>query len=170
VKFVVTTGEASETVEVTGQGGRYRVTIGGQVWEVDARRTRDGAYSLLIDGVSCRADVGEEAGARVVEVGGERHVLQVEEAIRHRVRTRGAAVADGGQTVAAPMPGKVTQVAVSPGDRVKAGDTLVVIEAMKMENELKAAGPGTVAEIRVATGQPVNAGDVLVVIARAAAP
>jgi biotin carboxyl carrier protein len=59
----------------------------------------------------------------------------------------------------------VTHVAVSPGDRVQAGDTLVVIEAMKMENEFKAAGAGTVAEVRVAPGQVVNAGDVLLVMA-----
>ena len=166
MRFVVTVGETSETVEVNGQDGCYRVTIGGQVWEVDARRTGAGAYSLLVDGVSYLADVGEQAGARVVEVRGERHLLQVEEETRHRVRTRAAApLASSGQTLVAPMPGKVTHVAVTPGDRVKPGDTLLVIEAMKMENEFKAAAPGTVAEVRVAPGQAVNAGDVLVVIA-----
>ena len=165
VRFVVTAAGTSEAVEVTGEGGRYGVTIGGQLWEVDARHTAPGAYSLLVDGVSYLADVSERAGARVVEVGGERHVLEVEEEIRYRVRTRGAVPAEGGQTLAAPLPGRVTQVAVRPGDGVKPGDTLLVIEAMKMENEFKAATAGTVAEVRVSVGQSVNAGDVLVVIA-----
>ena len=150
---------------MSGENGRYRLTLGGQVWEVDARRTGEGAYSLLVDGVSYVADVGERAGARIVEVGGERHVLQVEDETRHRVRTRGAALAEGGQTLAAPLPGRVTHVAVRAGDSVKPGDTLLVIEAMKMENEFTAAAAGTVAEGRVAPGQTVNAGDVLVVIA-----
>ncbi len=55
-------------------------------------------------------------------------------------------------------------VAVQPGDRVQAGDTLVVIEAMKMENELKAVAAGTIAEVRVTAGQAVNPGDVMVVV------
>jgi len=166
MKFVVTAAGTSETVEVSGTDGRYRLTIGGQLWEVDARRTGGGAYSLLVDGLSYVADVAEQAGARVVEVGGERHVIQVEEDIRYRIRARGVATpAASGQTLSAPLPGKVTHVAVRAGDRVTPGDTLLVIEAMKMENEFKAAAPGTVVEVRVAPGQAVNAGDVLVVIA-----
>jgi biotin carboxyl carrier protein len=66
--------------------------------------------------------------------------------------------------VGAPLPGKITHVAVRPGDTVAAGDTLLVIEAMKMENELRAGAPGTVAEVRVRAGQTVNAGDVLLII------
>jgi biotin carboxyl carrier protein len=62
------------------------------------------------------------------------------------------------------MPGKITHVAVRVGDRVARADTLIVIEAMKMENELKAMAPGTVREIRAEVGQAVNAGDVLVVV------
>jgi biotin carboxyl carrier protein len=62
------------------------------------------------------------------------------------------------------MPGKVVKLLVKPGDAVKAGDGVIVVEAMKMENELKAPAPGTVKEIRVAEGKAVAAGEVLVVI------
>jgi len=62
------------------------------------------------------------------------------------------------------MPGRITMVRVSTGDRVAPGDTLVVVEAMKMENELKASVAGVVGEVRVQAGQPVNAGDVLLVV------
>ncbi len=165
MKFVATLGEAVETVEVTGERGRYRVTLGGEVWEVDARLTAQGIYSLLIAGVSHVADVTDRDGACVVDVGDETYVIRVEEQTRYVIRTRGGAA--GGrahQTLVAPLPGKITHVAVRPGDTVAAGDTLLVIEAMKMENELRAGAPGTVAEVRVRAGQTVNAGDVLLVI------
>ncbi len=70
----------------------------------------------------------------------------------------------GGTTVSAPMPGKVLKVAVSVGAAVNAGDLLVVLEAMKMENEIQAPSAGTVKEIKVSDGSPVNTGDVLVVL------
>jgi biotin carboxyl carrier protein len=167
MKFVATVEGRAEVVEVTGADGRYRIRIGEQVWEVDARRTPGGLYSLLIDGASYVAHVDErEAGAHV-QVLGETYAVQVEEHERHLIRTRAGAAAGGvgGQTLAAPMPGRVSHVAVRPGDRVEAGDALVVIEAMKMENELRAGTAGTVAEVRVAPGQTVNPGDILVVIA-----
>jgi glutaconyl-CoA/methylmalonyl-CoA decarboxylase subunit gamma len=100
-----------------------------------------------------------------VDVGGESYAITVEEQTRHVIRTRGGAAGGGGSlTLKAPLPGKISRVAVKPGDAVKAGDTLLVIEAMKMENEFRAAAAGTVAEVRVQTGEAVNAGDVLIVM------
>jgi len=165
VRFVVSVGDTSETVDVTGQAGRYRLTIGSEVWEVDGRLTAQGIYSLLVGGVSYVADVRDEEGACVVDVGDERYVIRVEEETRFIIRTRGGAGGGhGAQTLVAPLPGRIVQVAVKPGDRVQKGDTLLVIEAMKMENEFKAGAAGTVAEVRVEAGQAVNGGDVLVVI------
>ena len=69
-----------------------------------------------------------------------------------------------GQILVAPMPGKVVRVAVQAGQEVKAGDELVVVEAMKMENEFRAMAAGTVKQVRVEAGQAVNAGDILVVV------
>jgi biotin carboxyl carrier protein len=135
------------------------------VWEVDARLTAQGIYSLLIDGVSHVADVTDQEGVCVVDVGDETWVVQVEEETRHIIRTRGgAATGHTGQTLVAPLPGRITHVAVTPGAAVRKGDPLLVIEAMKMENEFRAGMAGTVAEVRVAPGQAVNAGDVLLVI------
>jgi glutaconyl-CoA/methylmalonyl-CoA decarboxylase subunit gamma len=75
-----------------------------------------------------------------------------------------APASGGGETVTAPMPGKVLKVAVSVGAAVNAGDLLLVLEAMKMENEIQAPSAGTVKEIKVSDGSPVNTGDVLVVL------
>jgi biotin carboxyl carrier protein len=165
VKYVATFDGTSHVVEVTGGDGRYRLTLGDDAWEVDARLTAQGIYSLLIGGVSYVADVVDHEGTCMVDVMGEAYEVLVEEQTRWIIRTRGGAAEGGsGQTVRAPLPGKITHVAVRAGDRVQAGDTLVVIEAMKMENEFKAATAGTVTEVRVQPGQAVNPGDLLVVV------
>jgi biotin carboxyl carrier protein len=169
VKYVATLAGQAHVVELSGGDGRYRVTIGEDVWEVDARLTAQGIYSMLIGGVSHVADVEDREGTCHVNVGGEAYEVLVEEQTRWIIRTRGGtAAAAHGQILTAPLPGKITHVPVRPGDTVRAGDTLVVIEAMKMENEFKAAGAGTVVEVRVAAGQAVNPGDVLVVLQAAA--
>ena len=166
MKYVATVNDESREVDVTAAEGGYRVSLGDEAWDVDARRTAPGVYSLLIDGVSYAAAVFERDGATVVEVRGESYAITVEDQTRHIIRTRGgAAGAARSRTLTAPLPGKISRVAVRPGETVQAGDTLLVIEAMKMENEVKATGAGTVAEVRVAPGQAVNAGDVLIVMA-----
>ena len=165
MKYVVTLGDEARAVEVSGGDGRYRVVVGDTEWDVDARATAAGIYSLLIGGVSYVADVLDRDGMCVVEVRGERYEITVEEQTRHIIRTRGGAGAGAGsRTLTAPLPGKISRVAVRPGDAVQAGDILLVIEAMKMENEFRAGTAGTVAEVRVAAGEAVNAGDVLIVL------
>ena len=165
MRFVATVDGAAQPVEVTGGAGRYRLTIGGEVWDVDARLTAQGITSLLIGGVSYVADVAGRGGACVVEVEGETYVIDVEEETRYIIRTRGGAGGGhGGQVLRSPMPGRITQVVVQPGDRVNPGDTLLVIEAMKMQNEFKAGAAGVVAEVRVQVGQAVNAGEVLMIL------
>jgi biotin carboxyl carrier protein len=166
VKYVATRNGVPTPVEVVGDAdGRYRFTVGDEVWEVDARLAADGIVSLLVGGVSHVATVVDHEGTCLVNVGGEAHEILVEEQTRWIIRTHGGTAGAGhGQTLTAPLPGKITHVAVRPGDAVAPGDTLVVIEAMKMENEFKAAAPGTVVEVRVQAGQAVNPGDVLVVL------
>lgn len=157
---------AGETilVEVTGEGGRYRVAIGDAQTDVDARPVAEGMWSILIDGRSHVVDVSEEDGISLVEVDGESYAVRVEEETRYIIRTRGGKAGASGQVLKAPMPGKVVLVEVAVGQVVAAGDGLIVLEAMKMENEFRASAPGTVVEIRVEAGQTVNPGDVLVVI------
>jgi biotin carboxyl carrier protein len=165
MKLIATVGSRAVEVAVTVDSGRYRVALGDQMWDVDARLTAPGIASLIIDGVSHVADIEDRAGDCVVDIGGETYSVQVEEHTRYIIRTRGGAAGGAGsQTVKAPLPGKITHVSVQAGDAVTAGQSLLVIEAMKMENELKASGAGTVREVRVTAGQAVNAGDVLVVI------
>jgi 3-methylcrotonyl-CoA carboxylase alpha subunit len=110
-------------------------------------------------------DLGDGRGETHVVVDGEVFHVQIEDEAR---RGRGHSV-DGnrgaGQRLVAPMPGKVVAVLVEVGQPVQPGTALVVLEAMKMENEFRATAGGVVTEVLVTPGQTVNAGDPLVVIA-----
>lgn len=152
---------------VKGTGSPAPVQLNGQTYEVDCSPIGGSLFSLLVKGRSYEVDVVEEAeGALEIWVEGELHRIEYQE--EGRRPRRGASVTGQGmrgrQTIAAPMPGKVVAVLVSPEQEVSAGQGVVVIEAMKMENELKASSPGVVKEIKVAEGAGVAGGEVLVVI------
>lgn len=165
MRFWVQLDDETVPVEVREVEGRYRLRLGDDEVEVDARLGPTGIFSLLLEGRSYLADVRQEAeGAFVVEVEGEGYRVRVEEEARRALLARERGVGRGAQRLTAPMPGKVVAVPVAVGDTVQPGDPLVVLEAMKMENEFKAAVAGTVREVPVRPGQAVNAGDLLVVI------
>ena len=164
MKFEAQAGGETTPIEVTGEAGRYTILLEGETVTVDARQRIEGIWSILLNDASYVADVTEQDGIYVVDVDGERYPIRVEEESRYIIRTRGARGGERGQVLKAPMPGKVTLIEVAVGQSVTPGDGLIVLEAMKMENEFKAQVAGTVKEIRVAAGQAVNPGDVLVVI------
>ena len=143
------------------------VQLDETTYEVDFTPIGGGLFSLLIKGRSYEVDVVEEGeGVLAIWVDGEPHHIEFEEEGRRRRRgAKGPGRGEGGrQTIVAPMPGKVVKVLVSPEQEVSAGQGVIVIEAMKMENELKASGPGVVKEIRVQEGAGVGGGEILVVI------
>ena len=120
----------------------------------------EGRWSVLIEG---RSYAVARLGAGEVSVNGR--VFQVEVIDPRSLRgRRTAAEGSGPQTVAALMPGRVIRVLVEAGQKVEAGQGLVVVEAMKMQNEMKAPRAGRVVEVRAAAGATVAAGDILVVI------
>ncbi len=164
MKFEAELGGEIIPIEVTGKDGRYRVAIGDEVSDVDARQAAEGIWSLLICGVSHVVDVSDRDGVSVVELDGESYHIRVEEETRYIIRTRGGKAGAGGQVLKAPMPGKVVHIEVEVGQTVNPGDGLIVLEAMKMENEFRAVVAGSVREIHVQVGQAVNPGDTLLVI------
>ena len=164
MKFETELDGTLRPVEVHGEAGRYRVLLDGETIEVDARRVGEGLWSLVLGAESIVAEITDEDGVSVVHVDGETYRIRVEEETRYLIRTRGGAAGGGGQVLKAPMPGRVVLIEVAVGQRVQKGDGLVILEAMKMENEFRAVGEGTVKEIRVEVGQAVNPGDVLIVI------
>jgi biotin carboxyl carrier protein len=151
-----------------GQAGHYRVVVDGTAHEVDATRIGQFGLSLILDHES-----GASRELQVAPAGGPGEFLVtldgriVAAAIDRRRTARGgdgAADAHGEQAVVAPMPGRVVRVLVAPGDEVAAKQGVVVVEAMKMENELRSPKAGRVKDVAVTPGTSVEAGRVLVVI------
>jgi biotin carboxyl carrier protein len=158
VKTNILAGGRAHGVEVRRAGKKFLVTVNGHQHEVDVSEI-NGALSLLIGDRSYEVTVGPG----VVHVGG----VPVEVGIARPTGRRGdSATHDhtGPQKVAAPMPGKIVKVLVKAGDRVEPRQGLVVVEAMKMENELRSRAAGTVTEVRAIEGSSVEAGAILIVV------
>ena len=148
--------------------GRYTILLDGQSHELDVVRTGVHGLSLLRRDGDLSHDVQVtptgNRGEMLVTLGGR--VAQVSVNAR-QTRRAGADAASGGhgdQAVAAPMPGRVVRVLVNAGDEVAAKQGVIVVEAMKMENELRSPRAGRVKEISVTPGTSVEAGRVLLVI------
>jgi biotin carboxyl carrier protein len=152
-------------VEVTPRDGVFLVSIDGREREVDVREV-GGVLSVLVGAGSSRP-----ARSYDVSIAGNTiHVdgvpVEVSIAPRRRPGSRAGTEHDaaGPQQVVAPMPGKIVKLLVKAGDRVEPRQGLVVVEAMKMENELRAKAAGTVKEVRAIEGTTVEAGAILVVL------
>jgi biotin carboxyl carrier protein len=151
-------------VELTQAGERPVWTIDGQRLDADATAVSPGIYSVLLNGKSFEVRI-ESLGAELRAVTGSRELKVVIQDEREWRRNRGGSVeAQGRQQVLAPMPGKIVRVLVTAGDAVRAGQGLLVVEAMKMQNEIRAPKSGTIDRVRVVEGQTVNAGEVVVII------
>ncbi len=122
-----------------------------------------GVYSVLMDGHSYEARVEPADSGVVVFIDGYRFEIEVRDPRRWRRQTRGREIA-GRLNVVAPMPGKIVRVLVSAGDTVAAGQGLLVVEAMKMQNEVKAPKAGRVVSIAAREGATAAAGETLAVI------
>ncbi|HYV49174.1 MAG TPA: biotin/lipoyl-containing protein [Myxococcaceae bacterium] len=161
------TGDAEPTsVDIeTLSEGRYAVTLRGQRHEVDALPLPQGAVGMLIDGESFSVEFEDHGDEVAVLVRNQVTVIDVADDRRLRLRAGAAQFkAEGPQVVCAPMPGKLVKVLVKVGDEVKEGQGLVVVEAMKMENELKSPKAGKVAELPVKEGSLVENNARLVVV------
>ena len=155
-------------IEALG-GGRYAVTLPGKdgdtPHEVDAYTLDHGAISLLVDGHSYNVEIEERGDEVAVSLRGELHRVDVanERQLKLRVGAVSASL-EGKQLIQAPMPGKVVKVLVKVGDVVTEGQGLVVVEAMKMENELKSPKAGTVTGLFVQEGATVELNAKLVTV------
>jgi len=157
---------APRTVEIEEKEGALRIRLDGEAHEVDAVTLQDDSVSLLLDGRSYTLEF-EQRGERLgVLLRGSVFEVELLDERRLRMRSASGGLSDTGpQVVVAPMPGKIVRVLVKPGDEVQEGQGLLVVEAMKMENELRAARPGRVLEVSVAEGTAVEAGARLCVVA-----
>ena len=166
---IVINGRTRSVSIERGGAGRFRVTVDGAHHQVDAVRVGVHGLSLLLDGgdqVSREVQVtpATARGDLLVTFAGRSVGATVNGRRTGRAGVEGGAAGHGEQPVVAPMPGRVLRVLVAPGDEVAARQGVVVVEAMKMENELRSPKAGRVKEVNVAAGTLVEAGRVLLVV------
>jgi biotin carboxyl carrier protein len=158
-------GQLRRVELIRGEGNQYRASIDGEPEiQIEAHMLRPGVLSLHIDGKSYRCILAESAEGPAVHIGGRRHLYRVDDPRSLKSRRRRHSGAEGPKPVTAPMPGRVVRLLAGVGDAVEAHQGIVVIEAMKMQNELKSPKAGKVVQIRVEPGATVAAGDVLAVV------
>jgi biotin carboxyl carrier protein len=177
MQYEVEVGGRRLQVVVTRAGDGFAVSVDGRTTQVDAARIDAHTLSILVaDGLKadpCNAVSSKEVSLAANVATGQLdvHVGATPVAVTLNGRRRwgrkddsGGGAGSGPQRLIAPMPGKVVRVLVKQGDTVTARQPVVVVEAMKMENELRASRDGTVAEIQVSEGMSVEAGALLLVI------
>jgi biotin carboxyl carrier protein len=164
MKLTLDTGGGEQSIEILGAAPGYRFRLGdAPERSANVEMPEPAVYSVLLDGRVYDARVEETPAGLVVVIDGYRFEIAVRDP-RRWSRKDAAGGAGGRQTVAAPMPGKVVRVLVAPGDMVEAGQGLMVVEAMKMQNEMKAARAGRMLSVTVKEGATVAAGEVLAII------
>ena len=164
--FVATLGERNYTVEIEEIGKSvYRVSVDGNEFTVDGKKTGLTNFSLIVDNRSFEIEVDNKADEYRVLVDGRNYRVNLMD--ERRVRTSGGiagGAVQGRQMVSVPMPGKVIAILVAEGDTVEKGQGLVIVEAMKMENEVRSPIAGEVKEIKVKQGDTVEGGAALLIV------
>ena len=168
MKLGIELGGKMRTVEIgfdaPRANGHMSCTIDGRALEADAVEVAPGIYSILIGGACFEARVEPDAMSLRVTITGREYAAQIRDPRQWR-RNRGAAIeAEGSQRVLAPMPGKVVRVLVKAGEAVEIGKGILVVEAMKMQNEVRSPKSGKIDRGLVSEGQAVSAGEVLAIV------
>ena len=155
-------GKSKCVVELQREGDGYRILLDGKLIDADAVQVAPNTISILLHGQSFEVHVSPTPDGKLkLQTGPHEFAAQVLDPRAWRGRKHGVLEVEGRQQIFAPMPGKVIRILVQAGDAVEAGQGLAVIEAMKMQNELRSPKSGKVERILVKEGQNVSAGETL---------
>ena len=164
MKYITTIDEQPHTIEIDDKA---RLSIDGESVEYDFQPSSDPTlFSLLIGNQSYELRISPEEEGYTVQLQGEHLEVQVEDERTHRLAgVRGKLASGTGEIILkAPMPGVIIDLLVVEGDAVEEGQTLLILESMKMHNEFKSPRGATVKEVRVAIGDNLNQKEVMVVL------
>ena len=163
MKFSVVIAGQGRVVGLTVVGKQSQITVEpGLAIDRSGIEISPGVYSILIDGVSHEVRVAPAPnGSLTLQTGHHEFTAEIADPRAWSGRRHGHVEAEGRQQILAPMPGKVVRLLVKAGDEVKAGQGLLVVEAMKMQNEVRSPKTGKVERLLAKEGQPVNAGEIL---------
>jgi len=145
-------------VQIEGKNGQFQVAVGDKKLQVEACRLSDSLLSMSVAGGLHRVFVAERNGKTYVNIGGKNFTFDdaAVQAEQQKSGRSGAGLAPG--AISSPMPGNVIKLMVKEGDTVKEGQPLVIVEAMKMENEIRSPSDGVVKKVNYAVGNLVEAG------------
>jgi biotin carboxyl carrier protein len=164
--FIAKLGEQNYTIDIEEVGKSvYKVAVDGHEFLVDGKKTGRTNFSLIVDNRSFEVEVDNNEDEYRVLVDGRNYRVNLVDERRLRVGGMGGGLElQGRQKVSVPMPGKIIAVLVTEGDTVEKGQGLVIVEAMKMENEVRSPISGEVKEIKVKPGDTVEGGAVLIIV------
>ncbi|MGB7023855.1 MAG: biotin/lipoyl-containing protein, partial [Candidatus Acidiferrales bacterium] len=157
-------GNHMRHVEIERHGGQFQFRIDGRDVGADVKQIQPEVYSILFEAEAFEARIECGATGLRVQIDGYEFPIVIADPRQWRRDRNQIAVVEGHQQVVSSMPGKVVRVMVRAGDAVEAGQGLLVVEAMKMQNEIKSPKTGKIERVAAQEGQTVNAGEVLAVI------
>jgi biotin carboxyl carrier protein len=156
----------ARVIELERHTSGWHVTLDGSPVDVDAVEIAPNTISILLGGQSFEISVTPSPGGKLkLHAGSHEFTAEVIDPRAWSGRRHGAVEAEGRQQILAPMPGKVVRILVKEGDRVEAGQGLLVVEAMKMQNEIRSPKSGIIERVLAREGQPVNPGEILCIVA-----
>jgi biotin carboxyl carrier protein len=159
-------GEKTRVIELKRDASGWRVTLDGGPMAVDAVEISPNTLSILLESQSFEISVTPSLDGKLkLQTGSHEFTAEVIDPRAWSGRRHGAVEAEGRQQILAPMPGKVVRLLVKAGDHVEAGQGLLVVEAMKMQNEIRSPKSGIIERVLAKEGQPVNAGEILCIVA-----
>jgi biotin carboxyl carrier protein len=162
IQLVGVSGKTKRVVELVRDASGYRILLDGKQVDADAVQIAPYTISVLLNGQSFEVHVSEARDGRLkLQTGPHEFMAEVEDPRAWRGRKHGALEAEGRQQIVAPMPGKVIRILLKTGDVVEAKQGIAVIEAMKMQNEIRSPKSGRIERVLVKEGQNVSAGEVL---------
>lgn len=150
---------------ISRDGDKVMISIDGKKYDADVVMVEKGVYSIIIDNTSYNIElISTENKKYIVNTYAKSYDLEIVDAESKYLKSRKRDDGHEGDVISSPMPGKVVKILVEVGDEVKAGDTVVIVSAMKMESEYKVKQDRIIKEIRVKEGDTVDANQPLVII------
>ena len=164
MKLKALIGDREEDLVIKLEDGRVSADVGGRAYDLEVRQPQPGAYLFFLNNDVHECRVSERAASFAVSIRGRNYEVTIVDPKRLRSGQNSDRHQHGVAEILAPMPGKIVRVQTEAGASVEKGTGVVVVEAMKMQNEMKSPRAGVVVSINVKPGDTVNAGDVLAVI------
>ncbi len=162
MKYEVLLAGKTRVVELSRADERWKISMDGTELDASVVEVSPNTFSVVLNGESHQIRIAPRTdGSLTLHTDLAEYHAEVSDPRLWRGRKHGAITAEGRQQIAAPMPGKVVRLLVSEGDAVEAGQGLLVVEAMKMQNEIRSPKAGTVEKLLAKENQAVNAGDTL---------